>query len=123
MNTENTFPLNYKPTFFAGKKPTKLIIGKDELPVQTWKEVARIMLKICSNEKHEELLAARNKIIGRKRTILSDTADGMNRPMKISEDIYFEGHLITRNLLSLLCQTLDAVGYDYSEIRVRIREY
>ena len=122
MNTDQTLPLDYEPTYFIGRKPTRLLIGTFEIPVSKWSQVARILLKDCNDKKHKKLLSVRNKISGKRRMILSDTDVGMDRALKVDEGIFFEIHCGTECLLRMLLLTFRAVGYDYSDIHVSVRE-
>lgn len=122
MITDQTLPLDYEPRYFIGRRPTRLLIGTFEIPVNKWSEVARILLKDCNEKKHRQLLSVRNKISGKCRMILSDTDAGMDRALKVDEGIYFEIHCGTECLLRMLLLTFRAAGYDYSDIHVCVRE-
>lgn len=112
--------------FFKGKKPNVIILGNNKkINVKTWREVADILLKDCNSnpERHNKMLELRNRVFGRSRTILSDVPDDMDVPMKIDEDLYFEGKFDTEFLLRVLKERIfDNVGYDYSSIEVELRE-
>ena len=120
-NEPITVHLKTQTRFFVGKKPIKLFMGEDEIPVNKWREVVRILLKRCNREKHNELLSVRNKIIGMSRTILSDSGNGMDKPAKIDENIYFEIHFGTDTMLNNLFHIFDAIDYDYKDFLVTVK--
>jgi len=63
----------------------------------------------------------RNKIIGRKRTFLSDKADGMDFPVRISDGLFAEADFDTEWLIRvLITELLSPVRYDYSNITVTV---
>ncbi len=45
----------------------------------------------------------------------------MDQPFKIDENIYFEMHFGTNTRLNNLFHVLDAVGYDYKDFRVTVK--
>lgn len=112
--------------YFKGKKPVSLVLPCGEkVSCQTWREVASMILKDCNadEEMHERLLAISGKVAGRQRVILGRTEDGMNRPLKIDDGLYFESFFDTEYLLKVMKErVLDVVGYDYSGIRLCVRD-
>ena len=80
------------------------------------------MLAECNNEKHDKLAYLVGKVFGRQGAILAKTPDNMNIPIKEDEEIYYEGFFSTETLLDVLKKNIfNAVGYDYSGIRIRLR--
>ena len=60
------------------------------------------------------------KVAGRQRIILGKSAEEMNVPLKIDEEIYFEGKFDTEALLTMMIKkVLEPVGYDYSQIIIQ----
>lgn len=60
------------------------------------------------------------KVAGRQRIILGKSAEEMNVPLKIDEEIYFEGKFDTEALLTMMFKkVLEPVGYDYSQIIIQ----
>ena len=109
--------------FFKGEKPEEIIFSDEKaVPVKTWRKAAAVMLAECNNEKHNKLAYLVGKVFGRQRAILAKTPDNMNIPIKVDEEIYFEGFFSTETLLDVLKKNIfNAVGYDYSGIRIRLR--
>ncbi len=122
-NMKNTLEL--PAYFYKGRKPHAIELGNaDRYIVKTWREVAKILLKDCNSNpaQHKNLMRLRNKISGRSRSILSDVPDGMNVPMKIDDNLYFEGKFDTEFLLKILKgKIFDKVGYDYSAVEIELR--
>lgn len=60
------------------------------------------------------------KVAGRQRIILGKSVEEMNVPLKIDEEIYFEGKFDTEALLTMMIKkVLEPVGYDYSQIIIQ----
>ena len=81
-------------------------------------------MKRCNadSEKHVSLMNLRGKISGRERVILAKERDKMRSPLKISENLYIETHYDTETLLrTLMTRILDVVDYDYSYIKVAVK--
>lgn len=119
------YPLSAMPELFIGKKPTAVISGMERVEVKTWRGVFTEILTHCNAETvyHEKLMFLRNKVLGKVRVLVSDKPDGMKRPLKLEDDLFFETHLGTAELIRILTnRILDEVGYDYSGISVAIRD-
>ena len=69
----------------------------------------------------EKLFALRNRILGRVRNRIAATNDNMRSPIEVCEDLYIESHYDTKMLLDLLIQILNEIHYDYSKIKVTIK--
>ena len=108
---ESIFPLASCSTF-KGKKPISVTFGKENIVTPTWKSVV---------EMKEKLLALRNRILGRVRNRIAATNDNMRSPIKVCEDLYIESHYDTKMLLDLLIQILNEIHFDYSKIKVTIK--
>lgn len=110
--------------FFKGEKPEEIIFSDDRsVPVKTWREAAAVLLVDCNNEMHDKLAYLVGRVFGRQRAILAENPDKMNVPIKVDSGIYFEGFFSTETLLDVLKKNIfDAVGYDYSGIRIRLRK-
>ena len=120
---ETVFPLSAAPSYFKGTKPTAVFFGDEKTAVKTWFNVYTLILQRCAEDqkKREAFLYLCNKIMGRKRVILSDKPDGMNRPAEVTEGVYAEGFFDTEWLIRILTtQLLDNVRYDYSDISVSV---
>lgn len=118
-----TVSLNMNAGFFKGKKPEGVLIGEEEIPCLTWKQAAVAVMKDCDFTCHDRLMALRNRAFGQKRTILSDSADGMDAPVRISEGLYLETKYDTETLINVMKKrVLDVVGYDYGRIRIRLKK-
>lgn len=112
------------PAFsFKGTKPVAVCLPNGEkISCRTWREATAIILHDCDKAKHEKLLAISGKVAGRSRIILGKTAEGMSRPVKIGDGIYFESYFDTEYLLKMMKENvLKKVGYDYSAVKIQIR--
>lgn len=109
---------------FKGEKPEEIIFAdKRAVPVKTWREATAVLLSDCNNEMHDKLAYLVGRVFGRQRAILAKNPDEMNVPIKVDSGIYFEGFFSTETLLDVLKKNIfDAVGYDYSGIRIRLRK-
>lgn len=109
------------PSFFIGKKPTMLHIDFEEIPVKSWREVAYILLRRCNEDYNCDLRRLCDKVSGKSRAILASSDSGMDNPIKIDEDIYFEGHFGTEYMLTMLIRILNYAGFDYQDIMVSVK--
>jgi hypothetical protein len=123
-NYETIYPITANPAIFKGKKPTAVMFGNERVDVGKWKTVIEEIMKRCDadSEKHVSLMNLRGKISGRERVILAKEGDKMRSPLKISENLYIESHYDTETLLRTLTKRiLDVVDYDYSCVKVAVR--
>lgn len=96
-----------------------------EVAVSTWKKAAATIMQDCNADarRHDTLLYLRGKVSGKLRTILSNTPEGMDVPLKIDEELFMESKFDSETLLNVLTKrVLDAVGYDYRGILLKYRE-
>ena len=120
---EALYPLSITPGMFKGTKPTAVFFGDEKVEVKKWRETYSLILRRCAEipEKRDALLYLRNKISGRKRTVLSDKPDGMDCPIEIADGIFVESFFDTEWLIkTLTVELLDVVRYDYSDISVSV---
>ncbi len=124
-NYERTYQLTSATGFFKGKKPLAVKFPDGtEINTSTWKRVVEVILTDCNSipEIHNRLAYLCGRVAGRDRVLLSRRPDEMRSPLKIDEDIYMETHYDTETLLRILTtRILNAVEYDYSKIRIVIR--
>ena len=123
--TQRDLPLGSLPSLFKGKKPAATLMpdGHTE-PTPTWRSVVCAVLADCNadEERHNRLLQLRGKVSGRSRSILSSDPSGMDMPIRIDDGLFFEGKFDTEYLIKMMTErVLDKVGYDYSGIRIAIR--
>ena len=121
---EQTLPLTIAPRTFIKTKPTAVLFGSERVDVKTWREVYKVILKRCNADPkyHEGLMYLRNKTAGKVRIYLSDSPDGMTRPLKIDDNLFAECHYGTETLIHILCKRiLDCIGFDYSGISVVLK--
>ena len=120
---ETVYPLSISPAFFKGTKPTAIYFGDEKVAVKTWRKAYTLVLQRCAGipEMREALMGLRNKISGRKRTVLSDMPDGMDFPIEIADGIFAEADFDTEWLIKTLTNVIfDFVRYDYSDISVSV---
>ena len=122
---ESIYPLCMEPGFFKGKTAVAVIFPDGvRVETPTWKKLAEVILKRCNDDtvKHNALMELRNHIQGRSRKLLGNGNAGMRSPIKIDRGLYMEAHYDTESLLRIMkTRILDAVGYDYRNIQVAIR--
>lgn len=122
-----TMALTSSPFLFKGEKPVSLTMRDGRtIPTPTWKSVALAVLKDCNNEPemHQRLMNLRGSVAGRTRFILSANHDDMNVPLKIDDDLYFEGKFDSEYLMKMMTErVLNPVGYDCSGISVTLRPH
>lgn len=123
-NFETVYPLSAEPSVFKGRKPTGVFLGEQRVDVPTWKMLFKKVMLFCNEDRktHAMLMDLRGKITGRDRVLLSQTDEGMRSPICIDKNLYVETHYDTETLLRILtARILDAVAFDYSNIRIAIR--
>ena len=82
------------------------------------------VVKDCCKDpvKHQTLMDLRGKILGRNRVLLGSETGKMRSPIEIEKALYVETHYDAETLLRILTtRILDAVGYDYSGIRIAVQ--
>lgn len=122
----NDYELEYPLTNtsgFKGKKVIAVVINKNRYIAPTWKSVVKIILKdAIKNPKYRKNLHnLSNKILGRTRVRLSSSDDNMRSPVEIEKDLYVETHYDTESLMNLLLQVLNEISYDYSNVKIIIK--
>lgn len=122
---ESVYPLCMESGFFKGKNVVAVIFPDGvRVETPTWKKLVEVILKRCNDDvgKHRALMELRNRIQGRSRKLLANGSTGMRSPLKIDRGLYMETHYDTESLLRIMkIRILDAVGYDYQNIQVAIR--
>lgn len=119
---ETIYPLT-NTTGFKGKKPIAVIINNKRTTTPTWKKVVEHILKeiIKDEAKKEKMLSLRDVLLGRVRTRVSERKDDMRSPLEVCNGLYIETHYDTETLMNLLLEILNSISYDYSNIRVIIK--
>ena len=90
------------PSMLKGKRPVSVTFASGEtVETPTWKKAVQTILKHCNGQldMHERLMQLRGKVFGRQRTILGKDPEGMDVPIQIDKDLYFEAKFDTEALL------------------------
>jgi len=120
-----TLPLCLHPSIFKGQKPVSITFADGRtVEVPTWKKAVTEIMKECNADPvmHERLMDIRGKVMGKQRTILSASPDGMDVPLKIDDELYLEAKYDTETLLYVTTdRILRAIGFNYSDISVTIK--
>lgn len=121
-----TLPLHTDPSVFKGKKPEAVLFPNGQsVRTTTWKSAVLAILQDCNADPtmHTYLTELRGKVMGRQRTILAASPEKMHAPLEIDKELYMESYYDTASLLYVLKnRVLDEVGYNYSGIRVQLRQ-
>lgn len=122
---EREIPLSVGTGYFKGEKPVAVILpGGERVNISNWKKLVETVMKDCNKtpQNHKKLLELRGKIQGRDRVLLGGTKEKMRSPLEIDNNIYMETHYDTESLLRIMTtRILDAVPYDYSNLKIIIR--
>ena len=123
--SEIVIPIVVHPSYFKGRKPMETQFPNGEV-IQTpkWKLVVAAIMQDAIKDKsvQENLYALRGRIMGRSRTILSASPDGMKQPIKVDEDLFLETNYDTETLLYVLTRrVLRPSGYEPTGIRIKIK--
>lgn len=121
-NFESIYPLS-SVIGFRSKKIIAVIINGERIKTPTWKMALQIILQdaIKDNNKLVKMYSLCDKLLGRKRTRLSTNPNDMRSPLKLAENLYIESHYDTESLLRLLLYILDEISYDYSNVKIVIK--
>ena len=124
LPTEYAYPFTADTNIFIGMKPVAVLFGEERVGTDNWRKVYAAIMAKCNAETqcHKNLMYLRDKVMGRDRTLLSHSPDGMRRPLKISEDMYAEVCYGTGTLLYILRDRILAPArFDYSGISIVIK--
>ena len=112
--------------YSKGKKPEAVLFPNGQsVSTPTWKAAVLAILQDCNADPmmHTHLMELRGKVMGRQRTILAASPEKMHAPLEIDKELYIESYYDTASLLYVLKnRVLDEVGYNYSGIRVQLRQ-
>ncbi len=125
-NTSNQYELIYPLTNaggFKGKKVIAVIINGKRHIAATWKIAVKLILEDALSDRRtkQKILDLRDIILGRTRNRLSKSSKGMRSPLELEKNLYLETHYDTESLIKLLLEILNAAAYDYSNIRIVIK--
>lgn len=114
------------PATLKGKKPVAVKFDSGEnVETPTWKSVVQTIMQHCNANPsmHESLMQLRGKVAGRQRVILGKYEEQMDVPIKIDEELYFEGKFDIEVLLTMMTKkVLEPIGFDYSHIIIQYAE-
>ena len=115
--------ITVSPAELKGKKPLAVQFARGEwIETPTWRKVAQKILQACNEQPdiHERFMEMCGKVAGRWRTILGSSPEEMDVPIKVDEELYFEGKFDTEAMLNMLeKKVLEPAGVDYSGIKIR----
>ena len=115
--------ITVSPAELKGKKPLAVQFAPGEwIETPTWRKVAQKILQACNEQPdiHERFMEMCGKVAGRWRTILGSSPEEMDVPIKVDEELYFEGKFDTEAMLNMLeKKVLEPAGVDYSSIKIR----
>ena len=115
--------ITVSPAELKGKRPLAVQFALGEwIETPTWRKVAQRILQACNEQPdiHERFMEMCGKVAGRWRTILGSSPEEMDVPIKVDEELYFEGKFDTEAMLNMLeKKVLEPAGVDYSSIKIR----
>ena len=115
--------ITVSPAELKGKKPLAVqFVPGEWMETPTWRKVAQKILQTCNEQPdiHERFMEMCGKVAGRWRTILGSSPEEMDVPIKVDEELYFEGKFDTEAMLNMLeKKVLEPAGVDYSSIKIR----
>ena len=120
-----SYYLSMPEWMFIGTKPEAVIIEGERIIARNWREVFVTVLRHCLKDPvyHARLMNLRNMVLGRQRTILSDSPEGMTRPFEVCEGLYAEVQYGTQALVyNLKSRILESIEFNYSNIKVELSE-
>ena len=115
--------ITVSPAELKGKKPLAVqFVPGEWIETPTWRKVVQRILQACNEQPdiHERFMEMCGKVAGRWRTILGSSPEEMDVPIKVDEELYFEGKFDTEAMLNMLeKKVLEPAGVDYSGIKIR----
>ena len=118
--------ITVSPAELKGKRPLAVQFAPGEwIETPTWRKVAQRILQTCNEQPdiHERFMEMCGKVAGRWRTILGSSPEEMDVPIKVDEELYFEGKFDTEAMLNMLeKKVLEPAGVDYSLSLIHISE-
>ena len=90
--------ITVSPAELKGKRPLAVQFAPGEwIETPTWRKVAQRILQTCNEQPdiHERFMEMCGKVAGRWRTILGSSPKEMDVPIKVDEELYFEGKFDT----------------------------
>ena len=115
--------ITVSPAELKGKRPLAVQFAPGEwIETPTWRKVAQRILQTYNEQPdiHERFMEMCGKVAGRWRTILGSSPEEMDVPIKVDEELYFEGKFDTEAMLNMLeKKVLEPAGVDYSSIKIR----
>jgi hypothetical protein len=124
MNEHEYSLKNFNPHYFIGTKPTALLFGDERVEVKKWSDVYRLVYAQVNQDSqaHEDLMYLRNKAAGKVRVFISDRPDGMERPLKVDDDIFVESGYGVETMCHIMVDCiLKYVRCDISNIRIILK--
>ena len=97
--------ITVSPAELKGKRPLAVQFAPGEwIETPTWRKVAQKILQTCNEQPdiHERFMEMCGKVAGRWRTILGSSPEEMDVPIKVDEELYFEGKFDTEAMLNML---------------------
>ncbi len=97
--------ITVSPAELKGKRPLAVQFAPGEwIETPTWRKVAQRILQTCNEQPdiHERFMEMCGKVAGRWRTILGSSPEEMDVPIKVDEELYFEGKFDTEAMLNML---------------------
>ena len=117
--------ITVSPAELKGKRPLAVQFAPGEwIETPTWRKVAQRILQTYNEQPdiHERFMEMCGKVAGRWRTILGSSPEEMDVPIKVDEELYFEGKFDTEAMLNMLeKKVLEPAGVDYSSIKIEER--
>ena len=119
---ESEYPIT-NVTGFKGRKPIAVKIRGERTITSTWKQVVKTVLEEVVKDEmmKQKLMGLNDKLLGKIRSRLSKDKKNMRSPLEDCEGLYLETHYDTETLMRLLLQILEDIGYDYSNIKIIIK--
>ena len=97
--------ITVSPAELKGKRPLAVQFAPGEwIETPTWRKVAQRILQTYNEQPdiHERFMEMCGKVAGRWRTILGSSPEEMDVPIKVDEELYFEGKFDTEAMLNML---------------------
>lgn len=126
LENEPRVSLSQPSAWFKGKRPISVCFADGrEVAAPTWRSVIAEILKDCNRDEnmHHRLKNLCDNVWGKSRAILASSPLQMNKPCQIDDNLYVETYYDTQELLTVLKdRILDVVGYDYKNVRIKVRD-
>ncbi|GAB4041430.1 type I restriction endonuclease [Spirosoma gilvum] len=105
---------------FEYSKPTAFRVDGNEYPVSNWANLLKTFVQLIA-QKHPDNLKNLTALVGKKRPYFTTDKSLLRQAIQISgTDLYYETNLSANNIVQLVYQILNTMGYPKEALQIDI---